>query len=54
MCWPIQSLNVCQFFSVSTRLMAIGLVFTATTIFTGGDGESGEAGLFFFYRVDDL
>ena len=26
MYWPIQSLNVCQFFSVSTRLMAIGLV----------------------------
>ena len=25
-CQPVQSLNVCQFFSVSTRLMAIGLV----------------------------
>ena len=26
-CQPVKSLNVCQFFSVSTRLMAIGLVF---------------------------
>ena len=25
-CQPVQSLNVCQFFRVSTRLMAIGLV----------------------------
>ena len=25
-CQPVQSLNVCQLFSVSTRLMAIGLV----------------------------
>ena len=26
-CRPLESLNVCQFISVSTRLMAIGLVF---------------------------
>ena len=39
LCRPIQSLNVCQIFSVSTRLMAIGLVSTWLT-FLGIQNES--------------
>ena len=31
-CQPVQSLNVCQFFSVSTQLMAIGLVLSFSDI----------------------
>ena len=32
-CLPMQSLNVCRFFSVSTRLMAIGLVLIQVFLF---------------------